>query len=59
MAEFEGAKYAVAPAKTEETWQRPCIRCRTTHPRPKWQYICDTCKSDNLSGVPDSWLEME
>jgi IS30 family transposase len=59
IAEFEGAKYAVAPAKSEKTWSRPCIKCRTTTPRPKWQYICDPCKSGAPSGVPDSWLEMD
>lgn len=59
LAEFEGAKYAVAPSKSEQMWTRPCIKCRTTEPRPKWQYICDSCKSDEHSGLPDSWLEMD
>jgi hypothetical protein len=59
IAEFEGAKYVVAPAALEQTWTRPCIKCRAKAARPKWQYICDTCKSDAPEGLPDSWLEMD
>jgi IS30 family transposase len=59
IAEFEGAKYAVAPSKSEQIWERPCINCRSTKPRPKWQYVCDPCKSGALSGIPQSILEMD
>ena len=60
ICEFEGAKYAVAPSKSEKIWERPCINCRTTKPRPKWQYICDPCKSSSSwGGIAPSWMEME
>lgn len=59
MAEFDGAKYAVSPYKAlQQTWVRPCLKCRDDAPRPKWQYICDKCKaSTDVAGLPDNWLE--
>lgn len=59
IAEFDGAKYAVAPSTLEQTWTRPCIKCRSEVARPKWQYICDVCKAGAPAGLPDSWLEMD
>ena len=59
LMEFEGAKYAVAPTRHEQMWERPCIKCRSTQKRPKWQYICDPCKVGAPSGVPNNWLEMD
>ena len=60
LAEFDGAKYAISPTHKSEQkiWERPCMRCKDASPRPKWQYICDTCKSRvDTSGVPDMYLE--
>lgn len=25
-------------------WQRPCMKCKSTKPRPVNQYVCDACK---------------
>ena len=49
LAEFDGAKYAVSPLhKTRmKTWKRNCLKCRKENTLPKWQYICDRCKSNN------------
>lgn len=59
MAEFDGAKYAISPQRdSQKTWAKPCMKCKDTTPRPKWQYICDRCKENSdTSGVPDSWWE--
>jgi IS30 family transposase len=61
LFEFEGAKYAVSPSNrlNQETWCRPCLKCKDDSPRPKWVYVCAKCKlaNDNLySGVDDDWL---
>jgi len=60
LAEFDGAKYAVSPASKYEVtmWKRPCLRCKDATERPKWQYVCDKCKSNvDVSGLPDSFIE--
>tara|TARA_Y100001970_G_scaffold145912_1_gene179143 strand:+ start:18387 stop:18707 length:321 start_codon:yes stop_codon:yes gene_type:complete len=46
LAEFDGAKYVVALSsdKHMKMWERPCMKCKCTKPRPKWQYICTKCK---------------
>jgi IS30 family transposase len=61
MAEFDGAKYAVSPQKSlQKMWNRPCMKCKDDSARPKWQYICDRCKSTtDSSGLPDMWLEFD
>ena len=59
LAEFDAAKYAVSLSfDTQQTWVRPCMRCKDETPRPKWQYICDRCKERNeaYSGVDEEWL---
>lgn len=61
LAEFDGAKYAISPTHKSqvETWTRPCMKCKTEEPRPKWQYICDKCKAVNerySSGLGDDWI---
>jgi IS30 family transposase len=60
LAEFEGAKYVVALSNTKNTkyWNRPCMKCKTTKTRPKWQYFCDKCTEINeqYSGLPKEWL---
>jgi hypothetical protein len=58
LAEFEGAKYALPLSyyrHNAATWERPCLRCKTTAPRPKWQYVCDSCKAAADDGLPDNW----
>tara|TARA_R110000822_G_scaffold16704_2_gene56616 strand:- start:33 stop:371 length:339 start_codon:yes stop_codon:yes gene_type:complete len=60
LAEFDGAKYAVSPyiRSDDQMWKRPCIRCKDTQPRAKWQYICERCKSSvDVSGLTDSFIE--
>ncbi|WP_139117550.1 hypothetical protein [Endozoicomonas atrinae] len=39
---FDGAKYT--PRFNPPTWNRPCMKCKCTKPRPRWQYICTPCK---------------
>jgi len=56
LAEFHGAKYAITSNKTEvDNWERPCIKCKSTSPRPRWQYVCNKCKSPELMSIPDDW----
>lgn len=45
IVEFQGAKYVVAAPlhPSPSLWQRPCMRCGCTKPRPKFQYRCDRC----------------
>ena len=60
LAEFDGAKYAISPMhKTQAAmWKRPCLKCGDATPRPKWQYVCDRCKTNaDISGLPDSYIE--
>ena len=60
LAEFNGAKYAMNPylKSEDQVWDRPCLRCKDKTPRPKWQYICERCKSSvDVSGLPDSFIE--
>jgi hypothetical protein len=41
---FSGAKFVISRSRTEQNaWRRPCLRCACTKPRPKNQYICDSC----------------
>lgn len=42
IQQFDGAKYT--PKFNPPQWHRPCMNCRRTDSRPKWQYICQTCK---------------
>ena len=44
LAEFEGAKYVPPRDAAVIHWSRPCMICKSTQPRPKWQYICTDCK---------------
>ena len=39
---FDGAKYAIPPQS--KLWTRPCIRCRSTIPRPKNLFFCNPCR---------------
>jgi len=59
LAEFEGAKYVIALSsdKHTKTWNRPCMRCKTTKPRPKWQYFCNKCQEYNqqYNGLSKDW----
>lgn len=41
---FEGAKYE--PTIRTKTWHRPCLVCRSTAERPKWQFLCSRCSPD-------------
>lgn len=54
---FEGAKYQTSRRHDIQMWERPCIRCSDTKPRPKNQYVCDPCKvaTAGPSGLPDEW----
>ena len=45
IANFPSEKYATARAKQHDTWNRPCMICKSTSPRPKNKYICYSCKS--------------
>jgi hypothetical protein len=59
IAYFPGAKYVLSAAHLDSTypkWSRPCLHCRSTEPRPKNQYICDTCRSSLDDGLPSSWI---
>jgi len=59
LAEFDGAKYAVAPShkSQQKTWERACLKCRKSITMPKWQYVCDKCKSHNESqGIADEYI---
>jgi len=40
---FKGAKYVAINENPLKMWDRPCIRCKCTKPRPKNQYICSRC----------------
>jgi len=55
LAVFEGAKYS--QQRQVETWKRPCLKCKAETPRPKWQYVCNDCKSPENSGVPDEFMK--
>jgi hypothetical protein len=49
---FEGAKYALAiPTKM---WNKPCLRCGCTEPRPKNLRYCST-HSPQSSGLSPEW----
>jgi IS30 family transposase len=54
---FEGAKYQTSRRSDVQLWERPCIRCGDTTPRPKNQYICTSCKTETSceAGLPDGW----
>jgi len=47
LQEFDGAKYAVNRKHDEDTWGRPCLRCKDTSPRPKNHYLCPRCRRSN------------
>lgn len=42
ILKFEGAKFHhLSP---ESLWERPCMSCKDTAPRPRNQYFCNKCK---------------
>ena len=41
LIEPVGAKYV--PRNVNPTWTRPCMFCRSDAPRPRNQYICNSC----------------
>jgi hypothetical protein len=45
LQDLQGAKYVVARRATDTTdlWRRPCLACRCTKPRPRWQFRCTSC----------------
>lgn len=63
LASFEGAKYGMSlrreRLKTESLWQRPCMICKDTKPRPVGQYVCDKCHRDqeDLGRCGDRWAD--
>ena len=44
LQEFDGAKYQVKRAHDQDMWDRPCIVCKDTTPRPRNQYMCGKCR---------------
>ncbi len=52
IAVYPAAKYQTSKSKNEGTWNRPCIVCSTTKPRPRWQYICTPCREAQPSESP-------
>ena len=58
LAEFDGAKYAIVSQEVEnlDLWDRPCLKCKSCEPRPRWQYVCNNCKPLESVGLPDDWL---
>jgi len=45
LQDFSGAKYVSARRNDTQMWERPCMRCGDTEPRPKWIYFCQSCKN--------------
>lgn len=45
LASFSSAKYQVSRTALDKRnrWRRPCLRCKCTRPRPRFQYICNAC----------------
>jgi len=59
LAEFDGAKYAIAPSHKSQqtTWERKCLKCKKPVTMPKWQYICDRCTAINENlGLSDDYI---
>ena len=58
LAEFDGAKYAIVSQDVEnlDLWDRPCLKCKSSEPRTRWQYVCNNCKPIESVGLPDDWL---
>lgn len=55
ILKFDGAKFhTLTPTNL---WERPCISCKSTTPRPRNQYFCNACKERQRrdDGLPDSW----
>lgn len=44
---YTGGKYNAATVT--KTWNRPCLLCKATDTRPKWQYVCTPCKNSQRS----------
>lgn len=44
LQDFDGAKYQVKRAHSQDTWTRPCINCKSTEERPRLQYMCGRCR---------------
>ena len=38
-------KNIAAKQSTYVMWERPCMSCKDTTPRPKNQYVCDKCRT--------------
>jgi len=56
LQDFAGAKYQLSRAnKSDKFWNKPCLRCKSTRPRPRWRYFCDVCKAKNATEY-DPWL---
>jgi len=51
LATFDGAKFAPSHQSGVKMWDRPCMCCRTTTPRPKGQYVCDPCTDRQQRGL--------
>lgn len=57
IKEALSSKHITTGVDVEPTWSRPCMRCKSTSPRPKNQYVCDKCKqSSETSGLHDDYL---
>lgn len=54
LAHYEAAKYVVAESRRQEMWERPCMGCKTTKPRPKWRFFCNLCNKRRRSGDFDA-----
>ena len=35
----------------QRLWNRPCMICKTTDQRPRWQYVCDKCKAEQADTI--------
>jgi transposase-like protein len=43
IREFDAAKFVAAEDIEYIMWERPCMDCKDTTPRPKWIYYCEAC----------------
>ena len=54
---FDGAKYEKRRDHDLKMWSRPCMGCKSTDPRPKNQYFCDTCRENlDMENAHDGWV---
>ncbi len=49
IVKFQGAKYQSRNELQGPQWTRPCMRCKSTEERPKWQFFCSVCTEENES----------